>query len=339
MDWVYGKAREMLDLLVEMALHLGRDPTFTEVDKDPSLPRANDYAYYFGSFTDAVRAAHRIAFIRDRTKPPLPVGKKTFKKEEDTMSRRTFTDEEYVIGALRLQKELGHFPTADDIKKDKRCPSESSYRRRFGTSWVALTDAILSKARELGINEDNVDDYSPAQPKTENVETKYNLDIEAVPRPNEDLDTPAELCVPMTIIDHTKAEIALPSMFSGLSAEPIMSSEVEPEGNKIISLYPQTRIISPKVEGYATVCTTNGTIPLNRTVLGVPVSQKQSDLRLVLDGKVVTFPEPQEGIFYIVERKIASSARDSGRTACDLLIPEKYDRVSDGIKIIEFSIL
>lgn len=256
------------------------------------------------------------------------------------MGRRAITDEEYVIGALRLQKELGHFPTAADIKNDKRCPGLSSYQRRFSTSWVALKDAILSKARDLGITEDNVDDYSPAKPKKAREEAEYNLIIDTLPEePSEEVDTPVEPCTPVTVVDHTKAEIALPSIFSGLSAEPIMSSEVEPEGNKLISLYPQTRITLPKVEGYATVCIANGTIPLNRTVLGVPVSQKQTGLRLVLDGKVVAFPEPQDGIFYIVERKVAASARDSGRTVCDLLIPEKYDRVSDGMKILEFSIL
>ncbi|MBP5634313.1 hypothetical protein J6X09_01300 [Candidatus Saccharibacteria bacterium] len=360
MDWVSEKARGMLDLLVKMAHRLGRDPTFTEVDKDPSMPRANDYAYFFGSFTDALREAHRIAFVRDETKPPLPVGKKTIKKEEDTMGRRAITDEEYVIGALRLQKELGHFPTAADIKNDKRCPGLSSYQRRFSTSWVALKDAILSKARELGINEDNCDDYSAPQAKSEwvvpspddNPETapesseeldaftESNEELDVVTDPVEGLDAVPEVCTPAEIIDHTKAEIALPSIFSRLSAEPIMSSEVESEGNRLISLYPQMKILSPQVEGYAMVYTANSTVPLNRTVLGIPVSQKQSDLKLVLDGKVVAFPEPQEGIFYIVERKIAVSAKNSGRASYDLLIPEKYDLVTDGtMRIIEFSVL
>ena len=99
------------------------------------------------------------------------------------------------------------------------------------------------------------------------------------------------------------------------------------------------KIISPKVEGYASVFATNGLIPLQKTVLGVPVSQKYSGLNLILNGQTVAFPEPQEGVFYIVERKIASIAKSSGRNTYDLLIPEKYDVNESEITIVEFSIL
>ena len=38
----------MFDKLVAMAIRLGRDPTFKEVEQDPALPHPNDYAqgYY-----------------------------------------------------------------------------------------------------------------------------------------------------------------------------------------------------------------------------------------------------------------------------------------------------
>ena len=340
MDWVSKEGREKLSQLVEMTRRLGRDPTFDEVDKDPSMPKGNDYAIDFGSFTNAVKEAHRIVFVSDGTKPPLPVGKKTIKEERD-MGRKAISDAVYVIGALRLQKELGHFPEASDIKKDKRCPSLDSYKKRFGKSWVALKDAILSKAKDLGINEDNLDKFPLPEPKAERkakATPRPKKNPKTVSEPSENLDAPTEV-TPAPIIDRTDTGIALPSIFTGLSAEPIMSSEVEPEGNKLISLYPQTRITSPAVEGYASVYITNGAIPLNRTVLGVPVSQKQTGLSLVMNGKVMAFPDPQDGIFYIVERKIASSARDSGRTTCDLLIPEKYSKDMYGMKITEFSIL
>lgn len=329
MDWLPEEAREMLDQLVEMALRLGRDPTFAEVDQDPTMPKANSYAYYFGCFTNAQQEAHRIAFVYKTRQLPLPAGKIFSEEEEEEMSRRAITDEEYVVGAIRLQKELGHFPNVTDVRNDKRCPSVASYERRFGAAWPGVKAAILRKANEMGINEDNVDNYPLPEPK------KPKPMPEEEPEPSATFDSNAPEPEP----EPPKAELALPSVLSEISAEPILPSEVEPEGNKIISLLPQMKIISPKIEGYASVFATNGLIPLQKTVLGVPVSQKYSGLKLILSGQTVAFPEPQEGVFYIVERKIASIAKSSGRDTYDLLIPEKYDADGSEMTIVEFSIL
>lgn len=334
MDWLPEEAREMLDQLVEMALRLGRDPTFAEVDQDPTMPKANSYAYYFGCFTNAQQEAHRIAFVYKTRQLPLPAGKIFSEEEEEEMSRRAITDEEYVVGAIRLQKELGHFPNVTDARNDKRCPSVASYERRFGAAWPGVKAAILRKAKEMGINEDNVDNYPLPEPKKPKPKKPKPMPEEE-PEPSATFDSNAPEPEP----ELPKAELALPSVLSGISSEPILPSEVEPEGNKVISLLPQTKVVSPKVEGYASVFATNGLIPLQKTVLGVPVSQKYSGLKLILNGRTVTFPEPQEGVFYIVERKIASIAKLSGRDTYDLLIPEKYDTNGSEMTIVEFSIL
>lgn len=350
MDWLPEEAREMLDQLVKMALRLGRDPTFAEVDQDPTMPKANSYAYYFGCFTNAQQKAHRIAFVYKTRQLPLPAGKIFSKEEEEEMSRKAITDEEYVVGAIRLQKELGHFPNVTDVRNDKRCPSVASYERRFGAAWPGVKAAILRKANEMGINEENIDNYPPPEPKKPKLKPEPVVTLESTSKP-EPIPTPkstteednfmSETANPITT-KPTDSDIPLPSPFcilAGISAEPILPSEVEPEGNKIISLLPQTKIISPKVEGYASVFATNGLIPLQKTVLGVPVSQKYSGLNLILGGQTVAFPEPQEGMFYIVERKIASIAKLSGRDTYDLLIPEKYDADGSEMTIVEFSIL
>lgn len=73
--------------------------------------------------------------------------------------------------------------------------------------------------------------------------------------------------------------------------------------------------------------------------MGVPVSRNYCGLNLILNGRTISFPEPSENVFYIVERKIASVAKAAGRETYDLLIPEKYDRDENGMKITEFSIL
>ena len=51
--WLNPEARNYQDLLLMKALELGRIPTFAEVESDERLPKANAYAYYFGSFTKA----------------------------------------------------------------------------------------------------------------------------------------------------------------------------------------------------------------------------------------------------------------------------------------------
>ncbi len=51
-----AKSRDM-DLLVKKTLELGRKPTFREVEDDPKLPNANNYAFYYGSFAEAVDVA------------------------------------------------------------------------------------------------------------------------------------------------------------------------------------------------------------------------------------------------------------------------------------------
>ena len=48
---------ELLDSLLSKINELGRKPSFDEVKNDPNMPNPNDYAYFFTSFTDAVKEA------------------------------------------------------------------------------------------------------------------------------------------------------------------------------------------------------------------------------------------------------------------------------------------
>ena len=411
MGWMPEEAREMFDKLVDMALRLGRDPTFDEVKQDPAMPHPNDYAYYFGSFTDALKEAHRAAFVYKKRAKPLPFGKIFSDEEEEAMSRQAIPDEEYVVGIIRLRKELGHFPTILEMNKDRRSPSVTSYQRRFGANWSAMPKIINLRASDLGITEENFEQFVVEKPaKTAKPilkPTKPEMDVtpEAVPVPEPTPNTEpepnplAEIPVPemtkynpeagdscdgnvadgilgpeddpedkpgddskLDVVSDsestsepgstsepdpeskTKAEIlklgaAIFPILSELEADPVLPSEAEPEGNKLISLLPQTRILEPKVEGYAAIFVTKGLIPLQKTVVGVPVSRNYCGLNLILNGHTIPFPEPSEGIYYIVERKIASIAKTSGRETYDLLIPEKFDRNENGMAITEFSIL
>lgn len=387
MGWLPKEAREMFDKLVDMALRLGRDPTFKEVEQDSAMPHPNDFAYHFGSFTEAQKEAHRVAFVYKKRATPLPPGKIFSNEEEEEMSRQAIPDQEYVVSIMRLKKELGRFPTILEMNNDRRSPSVTSYQRRFGVNWSAMPKIIKQRAEDLGITEDNYEQFvvekpvpkpkpvpaldpepTPPEPKPvpapepdENpladisvpTITKYNPEADDVGGegvadgilgPEEEQVTDSVPVAEAESVPEPETELmkntpaSLP-ILSELASDPVLPTEVEPEGNKLISLLPQTKILAPKVEGYATVFVTKGLVPLQKTVVGVPVAQNYCGLNLVLNGRTIPFPDPSEGVFYVVERKIASIAKVSGRETYDLLIPEKFDREENAMTITEFSIL
>ena len=387
MGWLPEKAREMFDKLVDMALRLGRDPSFKEVEQDPTMPHPNDFAYYFGSFSETLKQAHRAAFVYKKRETQLPPGKIFSDEEEEAMSRQAIPDQEYVVGIMRLKKELGRFPTILEMNNDRRSPSVTSYQRRFGVNWSAMPKIIKQRAEDLGITEDNYEQFvvekpvpkpnpvpapnpEPTSPEPKPVPapepdenpladisvptiTKYNPEeddaggegvADGILGPEEEQVTDSIPVTEAESVPEPEAELmkntpaSLP-ILSELASDPVLPTEVEPEGNKLISLLPQMRILEPKVEGYASAFVTKGLVPLQKTVVGVPVSRNYCGLNLILNGRTIPFPEPSENVFYIVERKIASVAKAAGRETYDLLIPEKYDRDENGMKITEFSIL
>lgn len=48
---------ELFSKLLKKTRELGRKVTFSEVENDPEMPRANAYAVHFGSFTNATEEA------------------------------------------------------------------------------------------------------------------------------------------------------------------------------------------------------------------------------------------------------------------------------------------
>jgi hypothetical protein len=68
--WLSQDAKRLQNLLLMKARELGRVPTFTEVELDDRLPKANDYAYHFGSFSkacDSIRSKINTGPTSDNT--------------------------------------------------------------------------------------------------------------------------------------------------------------------------------------------------------------------------------------------------------------------------------
>mgnify|MGYP000979270673 FL=1 len=64
------------------------------------------------------------------------------------------------------------------------------------------------------------------------------------------------------------------------------------------------------------------TITTSTSIIGTPVVQ-------IVSGKVVGLPNPEEGIFYIVEYDVATKLREEGRTD-DILFPNAVVRNDKG---------
>ena len=51
------RGEELYSCLLKKIREIDRKPSFSEVKEDRGMPDPNDFAYYFGSFTDAVNQA------------------------------------------------------------------------------------------------------------------------------------------------------------------------------------------------------------------------------------------------------------------------------------------
>ena len=346
MSWLPEEAREMLDALVAFMKRLGRDPTFMEAKAESSLPEPNDYAYYFGSFTEAVKDAHGKAFV---CKEQPKIAKTTSviriftEEEEELMSRRAITDEEYVVSVLRPQKELGHFPNISELRKDFRAPSPQSYERRFGGDWNVVKACIRKRATELGITEDNLETVIEEHPelfasKKEKAVAKPVEEEKSQLAPSEeDRSEHVTEAVPET----ESSTVIKPDELLGMSldSEPLLPEEIDLQKVRLISLLPKTRIANLKISGYGLALKMQGSIPLPKSISGIPISKKHTTLQFIQSGQVKEFPAIRDDVFYIVDRGTALAARETGREVYDLLIPEKYDKDDDTMTIHEFSII
>lgn len=362
MSWLPDEAREMLDALAAFAKRLGRDPTFNEVKEEPNLPDPNNFAYYFGSFTDAIKEAHRKAFVY---KEPPKIAKTTSvihiftEEEERSMSRRAITDEEYVVSAIRLQKELGHFPNICDIRNDFRAPSPHSYERRFGGDWKVVKACVRKRATDLNITEDNFERvieehpelFASKKPKdtSKSAEDERSQPISseekqpsyATASVHEPPPEPEPAPEPDPAVEARSATIIQPDelLESSLDSEPMLPEEMDLQKIRLISLLPKTRITNLEISGYAMAFRMQGSIPLPKSISGIPILKRHVTLQFVQSGQVKEFPAIRDDIFYIVDRNIALAARETGREVYDLLIPEKYDKDGDTMTIHEFSII
>ena len=300
-------AKKMFRKLVELARRLGRDPTFDEVRDEPEIGNPNNFAFYFGSFTNALKEAHRVAFKYEHEPRWMQsqVDNHIEIEEVVIMPRKLPSDEELIRNFLKLCDNLNHFPSRNEVNNDPDCASAPTYIDHFKTKhWRGLQE-FMERQREA-------------------IEKTGSIQIEPEPQPEA---KPEE--------GPTPAEPELPAMI----AEVMSPAEIVEDDVKLISLLPRTIVEGVPIADYASVLRMRDSMPLFRSIAEIPICKDYEILQILVDGRPQPFPEPSEGVYYIVDRKIAHSALLCGRSTEDLLIPNKFTKEGSVTTILEFTTL
>ena len=124
-----NKREQMFKLLVMKTRELGRQVTFAEADGDDRLPKANDYAYYYGEFANAAEEALRYVKYHKEDensdnneqspKGVVILSKKTFKPLDEGRKKAVMDElvEMFIKNGCKM-------PTSRMIKKNRYIKDE-----------------------------------------------------------------------------------------------------------------------------------------------------------------------------------------------------------------------
>lgn len=165
----------LFELLLKKTQELGRELSFEEARNDPDLPNPNEYAYYFGSFSEVAKKAFlRVGFEKERSKdfsrkePEEPqIGayssvaaqrngfeKVSHKKRvvKEKKERAIWTDERVLEAVETLYDQLGRMPSRqeyDGFRKEtpEIMPSSVTIAHRF-YRWTNVAKKIETRKLE-----------------------------------------------------------------------------------------------------------------------------------------------------------------------------------------------
>lgn len=112
--------QQLFDILVKKTKELGREVTFQEMEEDPGMPSPNDYAFYYGSFSNATKVAYNYVLNGGNTKPSevlqgINQTSRTRTKSKLSPKRETAIIEEFVDMYIAAD---GEMPSSRKIKKN-----------------------------------------------------------------------------------------------------------------------------------------------------------------------------------------------------------------------------
>ena len=335
--------RESFRKLVEMTRRLGRAPSFKEVLDDPSMPNPNDFAYYFGSYTEASRRACYEALGSMRAKYHI----ESKKEREEKMGRKSTPREELLTELIVLEDKLGHFPTPNEVRGDAESKTYTTYIKALGGSWKTVAEAVAEeRKRRSGESGDSDEVLSKIQEQRSWPEQggEMTTDVtQALPVSGESVLADADEAAIATGETSVEVDISAESSEKADGVD-IRSENLALEGAEkgservIVSLLPYDAMLVP---GNTSRAWRELKADLSRKVLildaviGVVddffASGSSDDISVkrrlrkvvILEGqKMVDFPEPRENVYYLVEKDIAVALYISGRATEDILFAE-----------------
>lgn len=175
------KREQMFKLLVMKTRELGRQVTFAEADGDDRLPKANDYAYYYGEFANAAEEALRYVKYHKEDengdnneqspKGVVILSKKTFKPLDEGRKKAVMDElvEMFIKNGCKM-------PTSRMIKKNRYIKDEEvDALRRSGD----FTEHKLSKLADERLTPEPAEELKVAE-EPETAPNEQETDVSEV---------------------------------------------------------------------------------------------------------------------------------------------------------------
>ncbi|MBR3204546.1 hypothetical protein IKF81_02605 [Candidatus Saccharibacteria bacterium] len=133
----------IMELLEKFAAELNRPPSFSEVKQNPDLPNPNDYAFYFGSFDSAAKAAYLKTL-----KPDYPEGGEKMGESQ----ARKWTKDEVLDTLERYYDSHGCIPEFRIIHNNPTYPSWPTIKRKLGDRETWLDQVLQHRIQKIENN-------------------------------------------------------------------------------------------------------------------------------------------------------------------------------------------
>lgn len=128
----------LLDALLEEVDKKGQMLSKSEIENNPKLATYDEYTKYFGDFQYIARC---VAFFRPGIK--IKERKSRAKPNPNYAARgwrRAYTDEDLLNAVRRKAAELGYFPSAREVNRDKKMPTAMTIVTRFKCKWIEVKE-------------------------------------------------------------------------------------------------------------------------------------------------------------------------------------------------------
>ena len=304
---------------------LGHEPSFSDFNNDPRTPTANSLAFYFGSYSDAVKMSRHYYEPESRKalEPPPPPPVKPEKKKRKSKSSNG----------------------KNTLKRSE--PSEAPFSPKaalFTTPALISSKKAPEKLKEPIVQETPEESSIPETPERQTIqEIPEEPPTQEAPKESPALEMPEELIIqeeseepsitniPTAQEQPTIQKEVTKMTFISLMREKIalvdekQFCEAIINGNSPVDLLPS--------EGVATLMKTEElaesyALPGDHTIA---ITTVFTLLQLIKNNALYNFPNQRDDVFYVVEREIAEAAREIGRTTDDLVFPCDYKLINNRI--------